>query len=350
MRGSPPPHLQSSRHERRARAPKRIAVLTDGRIGNENQALGLAEALARRLAAEGASPPTITTARAALRPWAAWAPPSAMDAAARALGDGVLLAAIGGGDADFGAGAAPDLVIGTGRRSAPIVAALRRRGAVAAQLLNPQMRLDAFDLVVAPAHDRLTGPNTHASIGSMNRIDPVALAAAPSDPRIEALARPRVAILIGGASKSASFEAADVTRLASAIAAFGQNGWACMATASRRTPPQAREALAAAVVAEGGFFWDGAGDNPFFSMLAAADAIVATADSVNMASEAAATGKPLFIAPLSGLSKKLTRFHEALAQGGHARPLDAPASIDLTWRPTPLRDMDDAVDRVLALF
>lgn len=344
----PDPH--SARAAPHPRAPKRVAVLTDGRIGNENQALGLAEALARRLAAAGAPTPTIATARAVLRPWAAWAPPSVMDAAARALGDGVLLAATVGGDADFGAGPAPDLVIGAGRRSAPLVAALRRRGAIAAQLLNPQMRLDAFDLVVAPAHDRLTGPNTHASVGSMNRIDPVALAAAPADPRIEALGRPRVAILIGGASKSASFEAADVTRLASAIAAFGQNGWACMATASRRTPPEARETLASAVAARGGFFWDGAGDNPYFSMLSAADAIVATADSVNMASEAAATGKPLFIAPLSGLSKKLTRFHKALAQGGHARPLDASATVDLTWRPTPLRDMDAAVDRVLALF
>ena len=38
--------------------------------------------------------------------------------------------------------------------------------------------------------------------------------------------------------------------------------------------------------------WDGQGDNPYFGMLALADLIVVTQDSVSMISEAAATTAP----------------------------------------------------------
>ena len=42
-----------------------------------------------------------------------------------------------------------------------------------------------------------------------------------------------------------------------------------------------------------GEVWDGTGDNPYFAYLALADALLVTADSVSMVSEAAATGKPV---------------------------------------------------------
>ena len=55
------------------------------------------------------------------------------------------------------------------------------------------------------------------------------------------------------------------------------------------------------------FIWDGSGANPYFGMLGAADAIVVTADSVSMISEAAATGKPVYIVELESGSAKFTR-------------------------------------------
>ena len=48
--------------------------------------------------------------------------------------------------------------------------------------------------------------------------------------------------------------------------------------------------------------WDGTGDNPYFAFLALADAIVVTEDSVNMVTEAAGTGKPVYVQELSGRS------------------------------------------------
>lgn len=66
-------------------------------------------------------------------------------------------------------------------------------------------------------------------------------------------------------------------------------------TPSRRTAPEAAAALSRRLAPFGAFVWDGGGANPYFGLLALADAIVVTCDSVSMMSEAAATTAPIFI-------------------------------------------------------
>jgi uncharacterized protein len=82
--------------------------------------------------------------------------------------------------------------------------------------------------------------------------------------------------------------------------------------------------------------WSGEGANPYPNFLAHADALVVTADSVNMCGEAAATGKPVYIFTPSGGSPKFMRFHEALKAHGATRTL--PATLDNLdiWSYTPL--------------
>ena len=69
-----------------------------------------------------------------------------------------------------------------------------------------------------------------------------------------------------------------------------------------------------------GEIWDGSGDNPYFAYLAVADALIVTANSVSMVSEAAATGKPVHVVDLPGGDAKFARFHEAMRQAGITRP------------------------------
>ncbi len=66
--------------------------------------------------------------------------------------------------------------------------------------------------------------------------------------------------------------------------------------------------------------WDSSGENPYFGMLALADAIVVTADPVSMVSEAAATGKPVHVVALDGGSEKFAHFHRAMTEAGITRP------------------------------
>jgi mitochondrial fission protein ELM1 len=92
-----------------------------------------------------------------------------------------------------------------------------------------------------------------------------------------------------------------------------------MVTPSRRTDPKAARILADALVGLPADIWDGGGENPYFGMLALADAILVTRDSVSMTSEAAFTGKPLHVIDLDGSSRRIELFHQHMQAKGYTR-------------------------------
>ena len=106
-------------------------------------------------------------------------------------------------------------------------------------------------------------------------------------------------------------------------------------TPSRRTAPDARAALAAAIEPLGAWVWDLTGDNPYFGLLALADAIVVTEDSVSMVSEAVATTAPVLLASLPGNSRRIRLFNRYLIEDGRIRPFAG--RLDL-WPVTPIDD------------
>ena len=61
----------------------------------------------------------------------------------------------------------------------------------------------------------------------------------------------------------------------------------------------------------------------YYALLASADAIVVTEDLVNMVTEAAGTGKPVYVQRLKGKSRRLGQFHELM--GSVAQPAPSPA-------------------------
>ena len=211
----------------------------------------------------------------------------------------------------------PTLVIGAGRRVAPAVAAFRKTGAKVVQILDPKMSPRRFDMVIAPQHDGLSAPNVFATLGSVGRVTPELLTAARETwtPRFAPLTRPLIAVLVGGDTKRKQVTKADWRSFASDLAALSQTAGMVL-TLSRRSGAVGeailREALPDAMI------WDGQGDNPYFGMLACADAIIVTDDSVNMASEAAGSGAPVALYPLLREGGKIAHFHTALIAQNHA--------------------------------
>jgi hypothetical protein len=233
----------------------------------------------------------------------------------------------------------PDLAIGAGRRIAPLVAALGQLYAVrTVQILDPRLPLAAFGLVAAPEHDRVTGPNVVATVGSIGRLTPdtVAAAAEPWRSRLAALPRPRVAVLLGGPSASARFGGGAVGRLLEALQGLVEQGHGLMVAPSRRTPEGLVARLGDAL-GERALVWDRIGENPYPGILGLADAVLVTQDSVNMASEAASTGKPVHIFALNRVSAKLRRFHAALEARGAARRFEG---VIEAWDYPPLAEAD----------
>tara|TARA_Y100001968_G_scaffold248872_1_gene233470 strand:- start:1733 stop:2197 length:465 start_codon:yes stop_codon:yes gene_type:complete len=114
-------------------------------------------------------------------------------------------------------------------------------------------------------------------------------------------------------------------------------------TTSRRTGKEIEALLRKVLTGASTWIWNGEGENPYLGLLALADAIVVTADSVSMISEACSTGKPVYIAALEGGSVKLNRFHRHLSDRGMTRVFDGTLR---SWTYDPLRDTELVAEEV----
>lgn len=309
-------------------------VVTEGAAGMENQCVGLAEAL-------GLTP---LVKRIRLRPlwqrlfpFLRWHLERAFDTP--------------GGDPI--APPWPDLLIACGRPSA--AACLLARGAsgrdgaprtFTVYIQNPRIAPANFDLMVVPEHDRLTGPNIVTTRGGLNRITPELLRreAEILRPRVAALPQPRVAVLIGGSSAVYRLTPAEMRPLADRLAALAhETGCGLMVTPSRRTGEDNLRILQDRLRGTPAFLWDFQGRNPYFGMLGLADAFIVTADSINLTSEACATGRPVHVVDLPGGSAKFRRFHDRMRADGFTRPFEGRLE---SWTYAPLDETHRVAARI----
>ena len=319
-------------------APLTIQVVSDGRAGIENQALGLAEAVQRL------TPARITVKRVRWR--------TAFDKLPSTLKADWMLDPASDRIAPQAGEAWPDLWIATGRATLPLSARVKTRSGgrtFVVQTQDPRWRTGAYDLVVAPAHDGLSGPNVLSITGSPHRVTPARLAegAAAFEAALSPLPRPHVAALVGGRSMAFDLpeeHAADMAeRIAAAVSGAGGS---LMLTFSRRTPEAAKQVITARLASLSGMIWDGTRPNPYFAFLNFADHVLVTEDSANMAAEAASTGKPVHILPMIPLKPagKFERLHADLRERGAARPFDGTLN---GWSYEPLNETERAARAVL---
>ncbi len=249
---------------------------TTGEAGMRTQARGLAAAVAG-VVVEKVTPPAL-----------AW-PPGRARALAR----------------DFAA-PWPDLLVTCGRRSAFLASWLRRRGArrmLAVHVQDPRRPLDPFDLVVAMAHDRIAAGGKVIKVATaLHDVTAASLATAAGEwrERLAPLGRPLAGVLIGGTTSRGGFSPTHRRALADGLAALRRAGWSLAVAPSRRTPAVLIEELAVAFFRdEHVWIWPRVGDNPYRGVLALADRLVVTGDSVSMISEALASGAPVEVFDLA---------------------------------------------------
>ena len=315
-----------------ANAPECWAI-TDGAAGNERQASALAEALGV----------TARIVRIRIRqPWDALAPHLVIGARHAVR------------DADHSALAPPwpDIAIGCGRRAALVTRALRAWSAgrsFTVQILDPRIDAAAFDVVVAPQHDGVAGANVIRSIGALNPVDARWLAEGRMRfARFAEQHAPRTTVLIGATTRAQRLDAAYFDALLERLRAWQlADGGSYLVSVSRRTPPETVSILRHAFAAFPGEFWAGAedGENPYAGLLAWADRIVVTPDSVNMISEACASGKPVYTFAPRPIAGKVASFHRTLHASGHLRLLGEAASKP---QPPPLTETHEIAELVRA--
>ena len=278
-----------------------IWLLTDGKAGDEMQCLGVAERL-------GVTPEIRRVAPR--RPFAWLMPRGPIDPAEAPGRPGSPIRP------PF-----PDIVIASGRRAVPYLRAVRNASNGASFtvfLKDPRTGAGTADLIWVPEHDRLRGENVLATLTPPHRLSPARFAQARQTPppALAALPAPRAAVLVGGDSRHHRFTPQDIARFAERLDWLAASGVALMGTRSRRTPAALDAAVSAVFARHGGWWWDGAGENPYVPLMALADTIVATADSTNMIGEAAATGRPILVFEPEGGHRKITSFLAAMTEHG----------------------------------
>jgi mitochondrial fission protein ELM1 len=193
---------------------------------------------------------------------------------------------------------------------------------VVVQVQDPRIDPARFDLVVVNQHDRLRGPNVIVTRTALHRVTQERLQAARVAwrRRLAPLPRPLVSVLVGGSNGRLRLGPAEAEALAQRLAVLAKRDGAGLAiTPSRRTAPEVREILQQALAPLGAWIWDMEGDNPYFGLLALADAIVVTSDSISMLSEAVATHAPVLLFDLPGRSGRIARFRQAMLESERVR-------------------------------
>lgn len=277
---------------------QRVWILTDGKPGMENQCLGLAEEL-------GVLP--VVKRVSVLFPWS-YLPPQFW----------FFPLSICYANREKFIPPWPDIVIATGRQTVALALAIKSASngkTFCIQIQNPVIWKHKFDVIVIPAHDKVTGNNVIATIGALHRVTSKRLAQGADELRgtLSHLPLPIVTVLVGGSNRKYKMGKSFILSLAKDLRKLQKTyGVGIVITVSRRTGGNNAKLLRKALSGQPFWIWDGQGPNPYFGLLGIASFIVVTADSISMISEACATGKPVFIIKPDGGSSKFNRFHTSL--------------------------------------
>lgn len=321
-----------------------VWVLVDDRPGNASQALGVAEALGWPFVEKSITYTLLGKLANVLR--------------------GSSLLGVSGAARRGLVPPWPDVVVAAGRRSAPVARWIKKRSGgrtCLCQIMWPQAGVADFDLIAVPTHEQVFGTydNMLRITGAPHRVTEarLALEAVKWKPRLGALKRPRIAVMIGGSTRTRTFTPAMARDLGERVAALcasagGRNGGrgagtgTLMVSTSRRTGREAEEAFLSSLPEPPAalYRWGDTGGNPYFGYLACADAVVVTGDSVSMVSEACATRAPVYVyAPDALVAPKHARLHVHLYALGMAEALGA---VYKPWVHPPLNAATDVAKAV----
>ena len=161
---------------------------------------------------------------------------------------------------------------------------------------DPKVSLSNFDFVVAPEHDGLIGENVISSKGAIHYLTEKEL-----DENISYL-KPRinkekiVTLIVGGPNKYYDYKETEIENIFYKIKQnFLNNGYQLILIPSMRTPKKIIE-KAKNYFDENQVVITDIDKKAYLSSLGIADHIVVTCDSTSMISEAAITGKPIYVA------------------------------------------------------
>ena len=191
-----------------------------------------------------------------------------------------------------------DLVISCGRKSVIPSAIIKKKNTniFSIHIQDPKINYKNFDIIIAPEHDDLKGENIISSKGAIHYITQLEINKAKNYLIDKVQNEKIVSLILGGPNKYYRFGNEELTQVFKKIKSnFISQGHKVIVIPSMRTPKRIID-LAMKEFAKEGFVVNQVNKQAYLSALALATNIVVTCDSTSMISEAAASGKPIFVA------------------------------------------------------
>ena len=246
----------------------------------------------------------------------------------------------------------PDIIISSGRRTAALAIYLKRKfnnKIKIIQIMRPGLHPKLFDLVILPQHDNYnyTLPNIVRIIGALNNVQSSMLQTKSTFRTNYPEPQNFIAVIIGGSTKSYKFTAEAAEFLSNKILAISAyHSLPVFISFSRRTPKYVKE------IFKNKFPWphiiydtEENLPNPYPGIIGEGEYIIITADSISMCSEAASTGKPIYIFyPENFTLKKHRFFIQQLIDLGIARVLDYNTVFLEKYDYEPLYEIDKVIE------
>ncbi|MEO1989035.1 MAG: mitochondrial fission ELM1 family protein [Martelella sp.] len=284
-----------------------IWILTDGKIGDRVQCLGVVSRLGEAAEEKVISPG---------KPWEWLMPRGPVPPKHRPGRPGSPITP------PF-----PDVAIASGRRMVPYLKAVKAASGgrtFTVFLKDPRVGKSAADLIWMPRHDRFRADNVLVTDTGPHPLTPEAIAAAVAARPAEwdQLPSPRLGVLIGNPISGTRDQTAALAHFMRQVDHAKAEVGSIIVTQSRRTPEPVMAALRKRLDGFPYWIWSPETDNPYRAMLGYVDMLAVTADSHNMMSEALSTGKPVFPMRPYRLNPKLAGFIDRLDAAGQTRPFE----------------------------
>ena len=210
----------------------------------------------------------------------------------------------------------PNIIISCGRKSVYFSLYCKKvfKNLINIHIQNPKISSKNFNFVISPNHDNIKGSNIINSVGALHHINK----------NNKSTNQNLMTCIIGGNNQHYYFDNKEANKLCNKLLEIkkNQNDLELNIVTSRRTSDIVKKILIEKLknIAK---IWIGDGKNPYIESIQKSSYFIVTSDSTSMISEAAISGKPIYVHHLTfkRKSKRIENFHREFSDLGITKDL-----------------------------
>jgi len=228
----------------------------------------------------------------------------------------------------------PDILISCGRKSVYFSLYCKKKfnNLINIHIQNPKISSRSFNYVISPNHDNFYGNNVINSVGALHQFEKSNIAPKPN----------LLTCIVGGNNQHYNFSSNEAEKLCKKlieIKKFNTDIELNVIT-SRRTSDLLKKNLIKNLsnIAK---IWNGVGENPYKQAIQVSSFFIVTSDSTSMISEAAISGKPVYIyhLPFKRKSRRIINFQNEFSNLGISRNINNIQKLE-KWTYKPLNESE----------